>query len=492
LNVINIENRTVKLKEILSSSASPREKVLLAAEYFHFLLLAGDKNIVESYLTEFIDPFLTSLYNFSPVGTNPSITEELLNLSRKLTELDFLKPFQQKILSAVENINTELESLQASLSGEKDQSIITSKFYMPVIEETTKNGSLKLGLLESISVSLKKTKDSGKFIIVPSGKELEKRLINQVKTSWKVALNNSSNYIKKKNDNLDVVVSFDKRFGYYTGDSLGTALAILFLEEILRFYNSPIIIDKRNITAITGGIDEDGNLISVSNEIIKQKTEVVFYSDVNLFVLPNQDEAVAKNELGRLHSIYPKRRLKIESVETFEDLLNRRNIVEIRKQKVIVRSAKFASKNWAAVSLLTIVIFLMYVGRFYDFDNNPAILVNKGYWLSVQNKNGKELWKKRMWFDQTKVGGSSLSLVAEKIVDINNDGTNEIIIARDDPRQYSPPKQPGRVAVYSSDGKQIWEYYFRDTIESVEMVHSSRYQSCIIDTFTVNGSKAIA
>jgi len=84
------------------------------------------------------------------------------------------------------------------------------------------------------------------------------------------------------------------------------------------------------------------------------------------------------------------------------------------------------------------------------------------------------------------------SLVSQKIIDVDGDGINEVILANDDSRQYNPPKQLGRVASFSSNGKQIWEYYFRDTIASVEMDHSNKYLSYIIDTTTINETKAIA
>ena len=492
MDIIDIENKREELKKVLNVSSSQREKVLLIADYYASLLNSDNEKLIESYIIEFIEIFINCLNGYYTFGIKPNITEKLIEVSEKLIKLNFLKEFKPELADSVEGIKLNYNELLNSLEGEIYRTVESEKQYIPVLEEAISSGNIKLGLLESITVSLKKTKDIGKFVIVPSGKELEKRLIDQVKTSWKVALNYSSNYLRKKIDNLDVIVSFDKRFGYYTGNSLGTALTIIFLEELLKFYNSPIIINKRNVTAITGGIDEYGNILSVTNEIIRQKMGVVFYSNVNLFVISKQDETDANNELSYLKSKYPKRKLNIESIENFDDLLNRRNIVDIKKQKAIVRSAKFALKNWAAVLFLAMVLILVYVGRFYDFDDNPAILVNKGYWLSVQNKNGKELWKKRMGFSSYINLDKELVHVTQKIIDVDDDGTNEVILARDDYLQYRPSKQSGRVACFSSDGEQIWEYYFRDTIASIEMNHSSQYESFIIDTITFNKTKVIA
>jgi len=389
LNIIDTENKKDELREKLSASSSPREKVLLISEYFNILLVSVDENQIESFIIEFIESFIIALTLYSPVGINPSITEKLLKTTDVLTKLDFLKEFKEKITRALEENKLIYNILLSSLRGEINKTPEAGKHYIPVMEETSASSNIKPGLLETISVHLRKSKETRKFIIVPSGKELEKRLIDQVKISWGVAVEKSKKYLRKNIDRIEIVMSFDKRLGYYSGESLGTALSILFLEEILKFYNSPVIININSIAAITGGMDKDANILSVSEAIINEKTEVVFYSDINLFVVPKADEAAANEKLEKLEIQYPNRKLKLISVEDFDDVLNRRDIVEIRKQKIILRSAKFALKNWAAVLFLTMVIFLLYVGRFYDFDTNPAILVNKGFWLSVQNKNGK-------------------------------------------------------------------------------------------------------
>ncbi len=493
MDVINIENKRTDLKTVLSSSSSPREKVLAVAGYFNLLLESGDNSIIESYITEFIESFIFYLGSYSPAGVNPSVTENLLAVCNKLATLDCLNPFKQQINFAVDNVKAELNRLRQSLSGETGHLITDGRFYIPVIEETTGEGGLNLGLLESISVSLKKSKDKGKFVIVPSGKELEQRLIGQVKNSWNIALIESNRYLKRKKfDEVDVIISFDKRYGYYTGDSLGTALTVLFLEEILNYYNSPIVISKNSIAALTGGIDEEGNIKPVSGEIIKQKTGIVFFSDTGLFVLPKDDEQTARNELGHLKSLYPNRNLKIESIESFSDLLNRRNIVDIRKQKTLVRTAKFALRNWAAVFLFAAILLLIYIGRFYDFDTNPAQLVNKGSWLFVENKNGKLLWKRKVEYnlDTEKLTSSLLKTSSQKLVDVNGDGINEVILLREDAQMYNDVI-PRQVSCLDSDGNIIWYYIFRDTIETNEMVHSTDYGSSLVDTLTILNKKAL-
>ena len=492
MNIVEIENQRQELLRALEVSSSQREKVLMICRYYNHLLKSNDENLIESYIIEFIETYLNLFTHYDPIGINPSISEELIETTKLLTEKDFLGDFKKKATRSLEEKKIIYEKLISYLRGDTKILSADGKQYIPVLEEKNNVSEVKTGFLETISVHLRKTKEIGKFIIVPSGKELEKRLIAQVEMSWEVAVKKSKKYLRKKNDPLNVVISFDNRLGYYTGDSLGTALAILFLEELLIFYNSPIIINKKNIVAITGGIDKESNILPVSEIIIKEKTEVVFYSGINLFVVPKQDEAASKEKLEKLKSQYPERKLKILSVEDFDDVLNRRDIVEIRKQKIILRTAKFAIKNWAAVLFFVMVIFLVYVGHFYDFNTNPVLIEQKGYWLHVQNKNGKELWKKRMGFSADIMYDNQMKYVTQKIIDVDNDGTNEVILTREDPKQYIPAKHPSSVTCFSWEGEQVWKYNFRDTIASIDMIHSNFFASFLIDTITINESKAIA
>ncbi len=461
MDVINIENKRSKLNDLLSSSSSPRERVLITAEYFDSLIASNDNNIIESYAIEFIEPFIASLYYYNPSGINPALTGKLIDICEKLSGFDCIIPFKERLNSALDRIKYELSVLKQSLNGIKNRTTTNGRFYIPVIEETTEESGLKLGLLESISVSLKKSKDKGKFVIVPSGKELEQRLIEQVKTSWNVALNEAKKYLKKRSiDELDVIINFDKRYGYYTGDSLGTALTVLFLEEILNYYNSPIVISKNSIAALTGGIDEEGNVKPVSNEIIKQKTGIVFFSDAGLFVVPKQDEQTAENELSLLKRKYPGRQLKIESIKSFDDLLNRRNAIDIKKQKVVVRGAKYLKKHWvntAVTLLLTLALAVLFI---LDFDNNPATLEQSGRLILVKNKNGKVLWRNK-FYDKEPVFDYFGDLL-ERIEDVNNDGKNEVLIVD----QNNNSENSGALVCFNYKGDTLWVFQFGDSIRT--------------------------
>jgi len=490
LNILEIDNLKGKLNQNVLHSFSPRQKYFYFHDYFE-LLLQADEQIVCSYLLEQIESYIDSLHSLYPTGLNPSLIQNITKQTSELLKVSCLSDFHLKIKDAASKLNREYQPVKNALNGELQSTDSSDVLYFPVLENDGSNNLLQSGFLESIKVEIKEAKAKTNFYISPSGREIEKLISEQIEISWNLSIEHLKKYVKRFNLHHDVFIHFDNKLGYYTGNSLGAALSLVFLKELLNYYNAPVIFLFSGRVAVTGGLDKDENILEVSEKVLEKKVVTIFFSTVQTFVVADSEKQFAAEKLNVLKKDFPKRNLKIIGVEDLDDLLARRNVVKIRKQKVIVRSAKFAFKNWAAVFLMTIVIFLVYVGQFYDFDSNPAILINKGYWLSVQNKNGKELWKKRMGFSVDIEYKNRIVTVSQKIIDIDGDGSNEVLLTTDDQSQYNPPKQPGRVACFSSEGNQVWEYYFRDTVLSVEMEHSSYYVSHIIDTVTINETKAI-
>ncbi len=304
--------------------------------------------------------------------------------------------------------------------------------------------------------------------------------------SWEAAKQYAKKYIRKINFHHEVIISFDKRIGDYIGNSLGIALTISFIEELLSFYNAPTIVVSINYgIAFTGGNDAKGNISPVSKEIIEKKLETIFYSDINTFVIPEEDQLNAALKLKELQKDFPERKVKLIGVETFEDILNRRNLVDISKQKTIVRFYKFSKKNWASLILLLILAVVVVISGVLDLDSNPAVLDNEGYMIYVKNKNGKVLWSKKSDIDLINDFKKSEINLSQKIVDINNDGINEVILTDEDLLNTKDENDYLRVACYNNKGNLIWKYNFRDSVLTREGVPERRFKSYLIDTLTV-------
>jgi len=460
-------------------------------DYFE-ILLQNDGQITCSYLLEQIESYVDNLNRLYPMSLNPSLIQKITKQTDELLKLSCLSQFHLKIKDAVSEFNRKYQPVKNALNGKLELIDSSDVLYFPVLENDGNNNHLQSGFLETIKVEIKEAKAQTNFYISPSGREIEKLISEQIETSWNLSIEQLKKYVRKFNIHHDVFIHFNNKSGYYTGNSLGAALSLVFLKELLSYYNAPIIFSFNGRIAVTGGLDSDENILEVSEDILEKKVVTAFFSTVQTFVVADNEKQFASEKLNELKQDYPNRNLKIIGVEDLDDLLARRNVVKIRKQKAIVRSAKFALKNWAAVLFLAMVLILVYVGRFYDFDDNPAILVNKGFWLSVQNKNGKELWKKRMRFSSYVGHENQLNYVAQKIIDVDNDGTNEVILSLEDRHQYTPILSYKRVACFSSKGILMWEYTFKDSISSIEQDHSLDYATYLIDTLTINKTKSLA
>ena len=490
--IAEVEEKTAEVKRKLTSDNSCKRQMILLYEYYQFLLNLNNKQISEAYIPVFARDYADHLKYFDPFCIKPSITKSLIE------QVEVIKDFipdlglTESLINTNEKLKKELIKLNKILSGEFPKDALVNKLCFPLLEENNdKTHKVSAGILETVTIKISKAKSENKFLVIPSEIKIEAQLKKQIETSWQQAVFIVKRYVKKTAQHHYVIIHFDKRAGFYRGNSLGVSLTIAFIEELLSYYNSPTIVKIGEGIALTGGIDKNGNLIEISEEVIKKKVEHIFFSPVQTFIVPEPDKNYSEDKLEELKKNYPERKLNIIGIKTLDDLLDSRKLVDIRKQKIIVRSSKFAKKNWAAMILLVALTSLIYLGRFYDFDSNPAILVNKGTWLHMQNKNGKELWKKKMGYDISKENFSSIKNITQIIVDIDGDSINEVILARENRVEDQPLKPMGRVTCFSNTGEVIWENYFRDRIESIEMIHSNEYVSMIIDTVTINETKAL-
>ena len=330
-------------------------------KYFAKILSYEKPNFNKVFLREFIDDYISSIAKYEVWGTEPEKSREILSQLRRLAELSIDGDKLSVLENEIERIGRQLEKLNSILrSRDKDKACPPdstgardedkdedNKAFFPLIDKEAAKGFY--GILESVTALITKSAEEDKFIIVPSEKEIEKKILKQCMNSWTAALNLSREYIKRPYKYHKVIISFDKKEGFYEGSSLGIALTISLLEQLLKFYNPTYIINIKEQTAFTGGITEEGKVLPCGREITKQKVKAVFFSEMNSFVVAKDDEIPAREQLLELHKEYPLRNLKLIPVEDINDVLNRRDVVDIRKQKLAVRTVKFVRKNWVSL-----------------------------------------------------------------------------------------------------------------------------------------------
>ena len=332
----------------------------LYQNYFEKILSLNNPNLEEAFLKEFLDDYISCISKFEVWGVEPDISKNILEQIKKVASLKIAFENITPLNSEIDRIEKQFENLNLILKGKDFEDGNEHKAFFPLIDKETPEAFY--GIIESVTVRISKAVDVDKFIIVPSEKEIEKRILEQCGKSWKLALTLAREYVKKPFKYHEVIISFDKRIGFYEGNSLGIALTLSFLEQILKFYNPAYIIKINEQSAFTGGVTESGEVLCTSEEIIKRKVAVAFFSEISTFVFPKCEETYAYFAITQLKKSYPNRKLKLIPVEDINDVINRRDVVDIKKQKLVIRSGKFVKKNWisaVATVLLAILVWLL-------------------------------------------------------------------------------------------------------------------------------------
>jgi len=488
LDIIKIEKRRQDLLKQLDLTNSPRRKLLLLNVFISELLSVDDQNIINSYLLEFSEVYVKLLSKWEPFYLPPEVSENILKIAGLVIDHPSFLPLRDKLEDSILLIKKRLVLLVNILKNEiAFETEDNYKVFFPLIEEDYSSSNTELyPFIESLTVKISRGIQKNKFIIIPSPKVIDEKLEKQVEISWNKAIEILKESHKRINPYHDVVVNFDKKLGEYVGHSLGIALTLAFLNELFSFYITPIKFYIKSGTAFSGGVSEKGEIIPIGNEeLIAGKIKCVFYSGIKQIVLHRDDEPIAKKELDSYLEAFPERNLKVISIEDLEDLLNRRNIVDIKKQNPVVRTGKFIKKQKIAVIIFLIsLIGFLYV--FIDFDNNPAYLTNFKNIVYVHNNNGRVLWKKRIFenIDKPYVDKNHMEIY-EKIININNDGNNEVLLS-----EYVNSKTGNIynriVACFNYNGELIWKYKFDDAVITAKDVHNKNYNSRIIDTLSEN------
>jgi hypothetical protein len=494
MNILSIEKAKTELSNFLEYSSSRRLKLKKISEFFGFLLDGNSPNLAESYLIELLPQYVEYLKTYSPFGVEPGFTQSIIDTNEKLLGMNAnmaLSEINEQLASLNDGMNEKLQLLLKILDGDALPST-EPKVMFPVVEECEqRDNDFVLGAVDSLTIKVSKAKLGDKFIIVPSESEKDKRLEEQIKTSWMNAKEYCKKHVKKISEHHEVIISFDEHLGIYKGDSVGTALVIAYIEELLRFYNSQTILEPIAGTAFTGGVREDGEINQISKEIIEKKVEIAFYTSCKMLVVPDEDITFAINKLSELKKQHAKRNLRLVGVKDIDEILLRRDLVEIKKQKLVVRTGKLVRKNWAgALFAIILTAILTYIFAL-DFDDNPATFEANKSQLIVKNKNGKILWVQKSTLPEDADVNPKILAERGKVVDINADGENEVLIIGAKENDYPRIDTGGKLCCYDKNAKFLWEYIFSDSVESHREILKPFYGLKMIDTLSINGRKSI-
>lgn len=421
MEILELEQKYIELQSCLNEPSSKRSKLIRISEFFDQVLSTSNLSLIEAYLTEFLPKYLILIKAIKIRGLNPDILIKLQDQLSKLNKFDFVQNYGHDIEDSFAILKNKYELLSSWLNGHLTNPN-NNLIYFPVLEKSESKSVM--GFLEIIKVEI--SDGENKFIIEPAESEEDDLLEKQLHLCWEVAVDYCKKYIKKIKPNHTVDLKFENKLGVYVGNSFGIALTLAFIEALLKHYNSSTIVNVNGCIAVTGGIDKNSKILSTGKTTIESKVETVFYSDAYIFCVPKTDEMWAEEKLIQLKKEYPNRDLKIVGLTDFDDLLSRRNVVDIRKQKLIIRSAKFIKKNWVS-AVATILLAILFAYLFViDFDDNPDSYYSDGNNIYVLNKNGKKLWSYNYTIAKYVYTDTNALKYYIKFRDIDDDGINEI------------------------------------------------------------------
>jgi len=488
VTVFEIEELRQNILTFLSESKSCRQRLIFIKDFYSAVLGTKNNSIIDSYVVEFFSEFLECAEHFEVFCFPPNFTSEIieqLNILKKTGPAENYLGVIEKISGS---LSLKLGILNKILDGNDEADEPGDKLLFPLIESVPDRfNQFPVGALETFTINIRRSKGKNDFIIVPSYESSSASLLDQINISWEIAYG----FVKKNYYKIgryhQVVIYFDHHYGNYTGLSLGAALTLEFIQGIISLYNFPFSISVKHGIVITGGFGNRESFLSMDKETIENKVAMVFYSASKNFVIPEESKKWAVEKLNELKKNYPKRNLEITGISTLQDLLNRRNIVDVKKQSIAVRSIKFAKSNLAfSISLLTLILVVTYFYLF-NFDDNPAVLFNQGNNLFVENKSGKVLWTKKM--DINSDMGPNYLRNYERVFDINDDKRNEVLLCQVNKYELKHKEEEGSIFCFNSFGQELWHYKFKDTVQTKYENLEPVYKCFFIDTVTENGKK---
>ncbi len=223
-----------------------------------------------------------------------------------------------------------------------------------------------------------------------------------------------------------------------TGESMGLAFALVTFTQLLKAEVLRIERFNSNEVAVTGILDEDGELLPVNRDTLVLKVRRAFFSHVRYLALPEANATEARVILAQLQTQYPRRQLFIIGARTLAEIVADHNIV--RSQKVCIgewvgkQLAKYSRMAKVQVPMLALLAYLLlsvlFPKAWLFLDRNPAfarpILVSGT--IEVFNADSTRLWSysfPHAFNDRFTKDAFPLMI---QTYDIDSDSDNEVLV----------------------------------------------------------------
>ena len=216
----------------------------------------------------------------------------------------------------------------------------------------------------------------------------------------------------------------------HVGKSANVAIATLWYTNVQKFTDQRKRYELNSCIAITGDIDEGGNILPIDNESIKSKMEAVFFSWASFLIIPNNQVVKFESALKKLKKRYPGRGVKIFGITNLQDLFFDRRLtayIAQSKTEYIARRVWRRKSDAASVIMLLLVLTVFGLLIYGPIDKNPSLNTFTGEVLQVKNNSGTILESINVGPLTVQRANSRAQSKFAAFADLTNDGLNEII-----------------------------------------------------------------
>ncbi|HPI73624.1 MAG TPA: hypothetical protein PLZ01_09455 [bacterium] len=253
--------------------------------------------------------------------------------------------------------------------------------------------------------------------------------------------------------------SIQEKSAEVNGTSLGLAAALLAWSAALNCYHKHPAVKIGANLAVTGGIDPAGRITAVDTAGLRAKIQAAFFSPVDRLYLPAANWPEAMQMYAQLERRYPQRRLQIHPLETLQQALQDRNLVERTQPGYVQRINGLLRRKRnrpvlqiLAAFFLSALVFANLPAIMAWFDHTPTQFIFRGQQMIACNEAGHTLWKYRFPF-KPNVAAYDVKKGVILVDDLDGDGKAETVLGTNEPHQ---PEHSAVLYAFSAKGKLLW------------------------------------
>ncbi len=369
----------------------------------------------------------------------------------------------------------------------RDQTLVEStgfssqKIWIPLVEkfEDTPSQEVIVGTIYPLSLDIEaRLTDRSIDIIAFNNHPIGRNdLVNYQAQDAMSAARNEHKFLSKP-----LSKRFTVRFGFpsteysFSGSSFGFGMALLALCMLGREANlrKHYLISKS--TAVTGGIDLNGQVRAVNPQGLEEKISAAFYSTLSAIVIPGENLVNGQVILDGLQSKHPRKIFSLIPENALPGILDNHDVVKNAKMPLLewIKNHLTSSKI-IQISLITIITVMITLGILSALtDPNPSDFKVEGETLLLFNNTGQHLWSVKLGHTPDYIESARRKKPIYRrlqIHDYDGDGENEVILGTAVKRH----EFNGQLMYLETDGQVAWNYSEHPILKFGEYEYTNNY-----------------